>query len=30
MANNIYYTPAMFKGGPKNALPVFSKSQGEI
>jgi hypothetical protein len=27
MANNIYYTPPVFKGGPKNALPVFLKAK---
>ena len=27
MANNVYYTPVMFKGGPKNALPVFLKAR---
>jgi hypothetical protein len=25
--NNIYYTPPIFKGGPKNALPVFLKAR---
>jgi hypothetical protein len=24
---NVYYTPPMFKGGPKNALPVFLKAK---
>jgi tetratricopeptide (TPR) repeat protein len=27
MGNNIYYTPPVFKGGPKNALPVFLKAR---
>jgi len=27
MAYNIYYTPAMFGGGPKKALPVFLKAR---
>ncbi|HLO57147.1 MAG TPA: hypothetical protein VK179_00245 [Bacteroidales bacterium] len=27
LANNIYYTPAVFKGGAKNALPVFMKAE---
>jgi hypothetical protein len=27
LANNIYYTPPVFKGGPKNALPVFMKAE---
>jgi hypothetical protein len=27
MASNIYYTPPLFKGGPKNALPVFLKAK---
>lgn len=27
MANNVYYTPPIFKGGPKNALPVFIKAR---
>lgn len=27
LANNIYYTPPVFKGGPKNALPVFIKAE---
>jgi hypothetical protein len=27
MGNNIYYTPAIFKGGPKNALAVFLKAR---
>jgi len=27
LANNIYYTPTVFKGGPKNALPVFLKAK---
>lgn len=27
MGNNIYYTPPFFKGGPKNALPVFLKAR---
>ncbi len=27
MGNNIYYTPPLFKGGPKNALPVFLKAR---
>lgn len=30
MANNIYYTPPMFKGGPKNALPVFLKARDKF
>ncbi len=25
--NNVFYTPPMFKGGPKNALPVFLKAR---
>jgi len=27
MAHNVYYTPPIFKGGPKNALPVFLKAK---
>lgn len=27
MANNIYHTPPVFKGGAKNALPVFIKAK---
>lgn len=27
MGNNIYYTPPVFKGGPKNALPLFIKAR---
>jgi hypothetical protein len=27
MGNNIYYTPPLFKGGAKNALPVFLKAR---
>jgi len=27
MASNVYYTPPVFKGGPKNALPVFVKAK---
>jgi hypothetical protein len=27
MAHNVYYTPPMFRGGPKNALPVFLKAR---
>ncbi|MBN2814170.1 MAG: hypothetical protein JXQ80_08845 [Bacteroidales bacterium] len=27
MACNVYYTPPMFKGGPKNALPLFQKAK---
>jgi hypothetical protein len=27
MGNNIYHTPPIFKGGPKNALPVFLKAR---
>lgn len=30
MGNNIYYTPPIFKGGPKNALPVFLKARGKF
>ncbi len=30
MGNNIYYTPPLFKGGPKNALPVFLKARGKF
>ncbi|HEX2394237.1 MAG TPA: hypothetical protein VHI78_02765 [Bacteroidales bacterium] len=27
MANNVYNTPPVFKGGPRNALPVFIKAR---
>jgi tetratricopeptide (TPR) repeat protein len=27
MACNVYYTPPVFKGGPKNALPLFLKAK---
>ena len=27
MANNVYFTPPVFRGGPKNALPVFIKAK---
>jgi hypothetical protein len=27
MANNVYNTPPVFKGGPKNALPVFMEAK---
>ena len=30
LANNTYYTPAVFKGGPKNALPVFLKARDKF
>lgn len=30
MASNIYYTPPIFKGGPKNALPVFLKARDKF
>jgi hypothetical protein len=29
-ANNVYYTPPVFKGGPKNALPVFLKAKQQF
>jgi len=30
LANNVYYTPPVFKGGPKNALPVFLKAKDKF
>jgi hypothetical protein len=30
LASNIYHTPAVFKGGPKNALPVFLKARDKF
>jgi len=30
MAQNIYFTPKMFGGGPKNALPKFQEAKGKF
>ena len=30
MGNNVYYTPPIFRGGPKNALPLFLKAKDKF